>query len=35
MKILVIRGNPRKNGHTQYITDLVVKGASEAGASPQ
>ena len=32
MRILVIRGNPRKNGHTQYITDLVVKGALEAGA---
>ena len=32
MRILVIRGNPRKNGHTQYITDLVIKGASEAGA---
>ncbi len=33
MRILVIRGNPRKKGHTQYITDLVTRGASEAGAS--
>jgi len=33
MKLLVIRGNPRKDGHTQYITDLVVKGASEACAT--
>lgn len=32
MRILVIRGNPRKNGYTQYITDFVVKGASKAGA---
>ncbi len=32
MRILVTRGNPRKNGFTQYITDLVVQGALEAGA---
>lgn len=32
MRILVIRGNPRKDGHTQYITDIVIKGALEAGA---
>jgi len=32
MRILVVRGIPRKEGHTQHITDLVVQGASEAGA---
>jgi multimeric flavodoxin WrbA/putative sterol carrier protein len=32
MKILVLRGNPRKDGNTQRITDLVVSGAREAGA---
>ncbi len=33
MRILVVRGNPRKKGHTQHITDLVIQGASDAGAS--
>jgi len=32
MRILVLRGNPRKDGYTQRITDLVVSGACEAGA---
>lgn len=32
MNILVLRSNPRKDGHTQAITDLVVQGAQEAGA---
>ena len=33
MNILVVRGNPRKNGYTQRITDLVVDGARKGGAS--
>jgi len=33
MNILVVRGNPRANGYTQYITDLVVRGAQEGGAA--
>ena len=32
MRILTVRGYPRKDGHTGYITDLVVQGAKEAGA---
>jgi len=32
MKILVVRGNPRKNGYTSHITNLVVRGARENGA---
>ncbi|MBD3319834.1 MAG: hypothetical protein GF350_01930 [Chitinivibrionales bacterium] len=33
MNILILRGNPRKNGHTQRITDLFVEGARKGGAS--
>lgn len=32
MKILLLRSNPRKYGHTQFLTDLVIRGASDAGA---
>jgi multimeric flavodoxin WrbA/putative sterol carrier protein len=32
MKLLLVRGNPRKNGFTQYLTDLFLSGAREAGA---
>jgi multimeric flavodoxin WrbA len=32
MRIMVLRSNPRKDGYTQLITDLVVQGANEAGA---
>jgi putative sterol carrier protein len=32
MKILVVRGNPRKDGYTGYVTDLVVRGMREGGA---
>ena len=32
MKLLVVRGNPRKHGHTQHLTDLFVQGARAAGA---
>ena len=31
MNLLVLRSNPRKNGYTQRITDLFVRGAREAG----
>ncbi|HUI93423.1 MAG TPA: NAD(P)H-dependent oxidoreductase [Chitinivibrionales bacterium] len=31
MKLLLLRGNPRKNGFTRYLTDLFVKGVREAG----
>jgi multimeric flavodoxin WrbA len=31
MKILVARGNPRKNGYTQRLTDLFVEGATAGG----
>jgi multimeric flavodoxin WrbA/putative sterol carrier protein len=33
MNILVIRGNPRKDGYTQHITSLFAEGAVEAGAA--
>lgn len=32
MKIMLVRGNPRKKGYTQYVTDFVVEGAKNAGA---
>ena len=32
MKILLVRGNPRKNGFTQYLTNLFLQGLGEAGA---
>jgi multimeric flavodoxin WrbA len=32
MKLLLLRSNPRKNGYTQRLTDLFVKGSREAGA---
>jgi len=32
VKLLVLRGNPRKSGHTQHFTDLFVQGARAAGA---
>ncbi len=32
MKILIVRGNPRKSGFTQYLTNLFAAGAREAGA---
>jgi Multimeric flavodoxin WrbA len=32
MKLLILRSNPRKNGYTQRLTDLFVKGSQEAGA---
>ena len=32
MKLMLVRGNPRKNGFTQYLTDLFVSGAREVGA---
>ncbi len=31
--ILIARGNPRKEGYTQQITDMVAQGATEAGAT--
>lgn len=33
MNLLVLRSNPRKNGYTQRLTDLFVRGSKEAGAS--
>jgi multimeric flavodoxin WrbA/putative sterol carrier protein len=32
MNMLILRSNPRKNGYTQRLTDLFVKGSREAGA---
>ncbi|MGB7568207.1 MAG: NAD(P)H-dependent oxidoreductase [Chitinivibrionales bacterium] len=32
MKLLMLRSNPRKNGYTQRLTDLFIKGSREAGA---
>jgi len=32
MKILLLRGNPRKNGFTEYLVNLFASGAREAGA---
>jgi multimeric flavodoxin WrbA/putative sterol carrier protein len=32
MRIVIVRGSPRKDGHTRYITDLVAQGARDAGA---
>jgi multimeric flavodoxin WrbA len=32
MKIAVLMGNPRKNGYTQYLADLFVKGLLAGGA---
>jgi multimeric flavodoxin WrbA/putative sterol carrier protein len=33
MKLLLLRANPRKNGFTQRLTDLFVKGIRDAGAT--
>lgn len=32
MKILLVRGSPRKSGYTNRITDIVARGALRAGA---
>ncbi len=32
MKILIIKSYPRKNGYTNYCTDLFLQGAREGGA---
>jgi multimeric flavodoxin WrbA/putative sterol carrier protein len=32
MKVLLVRGNPRKNGFTQYLVNLFANGLREAGA---
>jgi len=32
MRILAVRANPRKDGHTEYVTDLLLAGAVRAGA---
>jgi multimeric flavodoxin WrbA/putative sterol carrier protein len=33
MKVLLVRGNPRKNGFTQYLVNLFATGLREAGAA--
>jgi multimeric flavodoxin WrbA len=33
MKVLLVRGNPRKNGFTQYLVNLFAAGLREAGAT--
>ena len=33
MKVLLVRGNPRKNGFTQFLTNLFLQGLREVGAS--
>ncbi|MFM2295928.1 MAG: hypothetical protein RLZZ350_2341 [Verrucomicrobiota bacterium] len=33
MKVLLVRGNPRKNGFTQYLTNRFADGARAAGAT--
>jgi multimeric flavodoxin WrbA/putative sterol carrier protein len=32
MKALLVRGNPRKNGYTQALTELLARGLREGGA---
>ena len=32
MKVMLVRGNPRKNGFTQYLVNLFATGLLEAGA---
>ena len=32
MKVLLVRGNPRKSGFTQYLVDLFAGGLRDAGA---
>ena len=32
MNVLLVRGNPRKNGFTQYLVNLFAAGLSDAGA---
>ncbi|HPA20820.1 MAG TPA: NAD(P)H-dependent oxidoreductase [Verrucomicrobiae bacterium] len=32
MKVLLVRGNPRKSGFTQYLVDLFASGLRDAGA---
>lgn len=32
MKVMLVRANPRKNGFTQYLTNLFLQGLKEAGA---
>jgi multimeric flavodoxin WrbA/putative sterol carrier protein len=33
MKVMLVRGNPRKNGFTQYLTNLFLQGLREVGAT--
>ena len=33
MKVLLVRANPRKNGFTQFLTNLFAQGLREAGAA--
>ncbi len=35
LQLLLVRGNPRKNGFTQYLTDLFLEGARATGAQVQ
>lgn len=32
MKVMIVRGNPRKNGFTQFLMNLFAAGVREAGA---
>ena len=32
MKVAIIRANPRKNGHTQKLTDLFIEGLKQGKA---
>lgn len=32
MKVLILRANPRKHGHTQYLTDLFIQGLKQGQA---
>lgn len=32
MKVLLVRGNPRKHGHTQRLTDLLLQGLNDTPA---
>ena len=32
MKVLMLRGNPRKNGVTERLADLFARGLRESGA---
>ncbi len=35
MNALIIRANPRKNGHTQQLTDLFIEGLKQGNANVQ